>query len=120
MVLIIFYLWQVVLVEAAEVAMAMAILMTGLVVEVEEAVPYSFILEELLPFRLLEALMLSEEMEETMLEMQVMLVKEEEVLVEVFFFNLNRLLVQAVQEHLMLEEVQLDPVAFQEMVVQEE
>ncbi len=120
MVMINLFLWQVVLVEGAEVAMAMAVLMTALVVVEEEEALYSFIQEELLPFRLLEPLMLSEEMEVTMVDLLVMLVKEEEVLVEVFFFNLNRLLVQAVQEHLMLEEVQLDQVAVEEMVVQEE
>jgi DNA-binding transcriptional ArsR family regulator len=120
MVMIIFYLWQVVLVEAVEVAMTIPIKMTALVEEAEVVAPYSFILKELLPFRLLEPLMLSEEMEVTMLEILQKLVKEEEVLVEEFFSNLYRLLVQAVQEHLMLEEVQLDQVAVQEMVVQEE
>ncbi len=120
MVMIRWYLLQVVLVVEEEVTMAMAVIMTALVEEVEQAVPYSFILEELLPFRLLEPLMLTEEMEVTMLEILIMLVKGEEVLVEEFFSNLDQLLVPAVQEHLMPEEVQLDLVVVQEMVVQEE
>jgi len=114
------YLLQVVLVVVEEVTMTLAVLMTALAEAAEEAVPYSFILWELLPFRLLEPLMLSVEGEVTMVDRLTRTVKEEEVLVEVFFFNLYRLLVQAVQEHLMLQEVRLGPVAFQEMVVQEE
>ena len=121
MVMIRLYLLQVVLVVAEEVTMTLVVLLkTALVEEVEEEAPYSFILEELLPFRLLEPLMLLEEMEVAMVEILYELVKEEEVLVEEFFSNLHQLLVQAVQEHLMLEEVQLDQVAVQEMVVQEE
>ncbi len=100
--------------------MAMAVKMTALAEAAEAAVPYSFILWGLLPFRLLESLLLREEMEVTMVEMLATTVKEEEVLVEDLFSNLHQLLVQAVQEHLMLEEVQLDPVAFQGMAVPEE